>query len=75
MKFEFNWANDLWENKVLINWLDHNTSDPGWKGKGQPWPLKLIYSNCLISFNISSKNNDFGFNSIQNINFSKIIPI
>ena len=37
----------------------------------QPMPLKLIYSYCLISFNISSKNNDFGFNSIQKINFSK----
>ena len=46
-------------------------SDLGWKGKGQPWPLKFIYSHCLISFNISSKNNDFGFNSIQKINFSK----
>ena len=46
-------------------------SDLGWKGKGQPWPLKLIYSHCLISFNISSKNNHFGFNSIQKINFSK----
>ena len=43
----------------------------GWKGKGQPWPLKLIYSYCFISFNLSSKNNDFGFNSIQKINFSK----
>ena len=33
--------------------------------------LKLIYSYCLIRFNISSENNDFGFNSIQKINFSK----
>ena len=33
--------------------------------------LKLIYSHCLIRFNISSKNNDFGFNSIEKINFSK----
>ena len=33
--------------------------------------LKLIYSHCLIRFNISSENNDFGFNSIQKINFSK----
>ena len=41
---------------------------PGWKGKGQPWPVKLIYSHCLISFNISSKNNDFGFNSIKKKN-------
>ena len=31
----------------------------------------LIYSHCLIRFNISSENNDFGFNSIQKINFSK----
>ena len=34
--------------------------------------LKLIYSHCLIRFNISSENNDFGFNSIQKINFKKI---
>ena len=33
--------------------------------------LKLIYSHCLIRFNISSENNDFGFNSIKKINFSK----
>ena len=71
MKFEFNWANGLWENYVLIHWWDHNISDLGWKGKGQPWPLKLIYSHCLISFSTLSKNNDFGFNSIQKINFSK----
>ena len=51
-------------------------SDLGGKVKGQPLPLKLIYSHCLISFNISSKNNDFGFNSIKKINFSKKkIPI
>ena len=40
-------------------------SDLGWKGKGQPWPLKLINSHCLISFNTSSKSYHFGFNSIQ----------
>ena len=34
-------------------------------------PLKLIYSNWLIRFNISSDNNDFGFNRIQKINFTK----
>ena len=38
-------------------------SNFGWKVKGQPRPLKFIYS--LISFNISSENNEFGFNSIQ----------
>ena len=42
-----------------------------WKVEGQPWPLELIYSHCLIRLNISSENNDFGFNSIQKINFSK----
>ena len=52
-------------------WWDSNMSDLGWKVKGQPQPLKLIYSNCLIRFNISSENNDFDFNSIQKINFSK----
>ena len=34
--------------------------------------LKLIYSHFLIRFNISSENDDFGFNSIQKINFLKI---
>ena len=37
-------------------------------------PLKLIYSNCLIRLNISSENNDFGFNRIQKINFSEKNP-
>ena len=40
-------------------------SDFGWKVQGQSWLLKLIYSNFLIRFNISSENNDFGFSSIQ----------
>ena len=75
MKFVFDWANGLWENYVLINWWDHNMSDLGLKGKGQPWPLKLIYSHCLTSFNISSKNNHFGFNNIQKINLKKKNPI
>ena len=39
-------------------------SDLGWKVKGQPWPLEL-------PLNISSENNDFSFNSIKKINFSK----
>ena len=47
-------------------------SDFGWNVKGQPWSLKLIYSNCLIRFNISSDNNDFGYNSIQKTTFQKI---
>ena len=46
----------------------------GCKVKGQPWPLKLIYSHCLILFNISSENNDFGLNSFQKMNFFKKIP-
>ena len=33
--------------------------------------LKLIYSHCLIRFNISSENNDFGFNIIQKTTFQK----
>ena len=59
---------------VLICWWDSNLSDLGWKVKGQPWPLTLIYSHCLIRFNISRENNDFGFNSIQKINSSKNSP-
>ena len=50
-------------------------SNLGWKGKGQPQHLKLIYSHYLISFNISSKNNDFGFNSIQKNQLITTIPI
>ena len=42
--------------------------------KGQPWPLKLIYSHCLIRFNISSENNVFGFISIQKNQLLKKIP-
>ena len=35
--------------------------------------LELIYSHCLIRFNISSENKDFWFNSIQkNQLFKKI---
>ena len=45
--------------------------DLGWKIKGQTCPLELIYSHCLIRFNISNENYVFGFNSIKNINFSK----
>ena len=33
--------------------------------------MKLIYSHCLIRFNLSSENNDFGFISNQKITFSK----
>ena len=36
--------------------------------------FELIYRHCLIRFNISSENNDFGFNSSQRINFSKKFP-
>ena len=47
---------------------------PWLKVKGQPWPLELIYSHCLIMLNLLSENNDFGFNSFQKINFSKNFP-
>ena len=50
-------------------------NDLGWKVKGQPWPLELIYSHCLISLNIWSDYNDFGFNKFQKIIFSKKNPI
>ena len=48
-----------------------NMRNLGRKVKGKLWPMKLINSHCLIIFNISSENNDFGFNSIQKIKFSK----
>ena len=59
---------------VLMCWWDSNMSGHGWKVKGQPWPFKLFYSYCLIWFNISSENNDFGLNSFQKMKFSKKIP-
>ena len=40
-------------------------SDLSWKVKGQPCPLELIYSHCLIRLNISSENNAFGFHSFH----------
>ena len=48
-----------------------NMTNLGWMVKSQPWPFELIYSHCHIRFNISNKNNDFGFNSFQKINFQK----
>ena len=74
MKFEFNWPSGLWGNYVLVCWWDSNMSDLGWKVKGQPWPLKLIYSHCLIRFNISSENNDFGLNCFQKSTLQIKIP-
>ena len=65
MKYEFNLANGLWENYVLIYWLDSNMSDLSWKVKGQPWPVKLIYCHFLIRLNISSDNNDQSFHSLK----------
>ena len=37
--------------------------------------IPRIYSHRLYRFNISSENDDFGFNSIKKINFSKNYPI
>ena len=39
MKFEFNWVNGLWENYVLIYWLDSNMSDLSWKVNLDLWNL------------------------------------
>ena len=47
-------------------------SDLGGKVKGQPSPLELIYSHCLIILNISGDHNDFGFNRFQKSSFKKI---
>ena len=44
---------------------------PWLKVKGQPWPLKLIYSHFLIWFNISCENNAIILNSFQKQNFQK----
>ena len=71
-KFVFNWPNGFWEN--CFNKLMGLQYVRPWL-KGQAWPLELIYSHCHIWLNISSENNDFGFNSFQKINFSKVPPI
>ena len=47
------------EKTVLIYWWDSSMRDLDWKIQGQPWPLELIHSNCLIRFNRSSKNYDW----------------
>ena len=61
----------FWENHVLMCWWDSNMSDLGWKVNGQPWPLKLIYSHCLIWLNISSENYDLSLSSFQKMKFKK----
>ena len=71
MKLEFKWLSGFWGNYVLMCWWNSNMSDLGWEVKGQPRTLKLIYSHCLIWFNISSEKNDFGLNSFQKMKFSK----
>ena len=47
----------------IDDWWDSNIGEISWKVKGQ-----LIYSYPLIRFNLSSENNDFGFNRIKKIN-------
>ena len=37
--------------------------------KGHYWHLKFSYTHWLISFNISSENNCFGFNNIKKSTF------
>ena len=58
MKFVFNWTYGLLENYVLIYWWDSSMSALSLKVKGQPWPLEIIYSHCLIGLKILSENND-----------------
>ena len=48
MKFEFERPSGFWGNYVLMCWWDSNMSDLGWKVKGQPRPLKLIYSHFQV---------------------------
>ena len=50
-------------------------SDLNWKVNSQPSPLELIYSHCLIRFNISSEKNVLGFHSFQKFNFSEIFHL
>ena len=53
---------------------ESNLSDIGQKVKNQPKSFVLIYNYCPIMFNISSKYNDFDFNSYRKTNLSKIFP-
>ena len=70
MKFEFNWPSGFCENCLNIlmglqyeqHWLNGQRST-------------LTFGTYLIRFNISSKYVDFGFNSVQKINFSKKIHL
>ena len=72
MKFEFKWQSGFWGNYVLMCWWDSKMSNLGWEVKGQLWPLKLIYSHCLIWFNISSENNDWPQQFSKNEIFKKV---
>ena len=58
--------------KTMFWYID---GTPIWAALSERSPLELIYSHCDIILNISSENNDFGFNSFQKINFSKNFPI
>ena len=69
MTFEFNMANGLWENYVLIHCWDSNMSNLGWKVNIDLWNLFITMAS--LGFNIWSKNKDFGFNSNKKINVSK----
>ena len=72
MKFDFIWPSGFWENYVLIYWWT-----PIWATLAESSKVNLDLWNLFIDtrMNISSENNDFGFHSIQKINFAKKNPI
>ena len=74
LKNKFNWPSQWALRKLCFDifvWIQYER--PWLKGQRSTlsWPLELIYSHYLIRLNLSSENNDFGFNSFQNINFFK----
>ena len=57
------------EEKMLDMYVAVKNEQASIKGQRSAWPLVLIYEQCLIRLNISSKCNNFVFNSYGNMNF------
>ena len=54
MKFEFNWANGLWENYVLIYWWDSNMSDLAERSKVNldHWNLFIAIASLCLTYQV-----------------------
>ena len=42
---------EIWavSEKTMFKYIDES---PIWDGKSQPWPLKLIYIHCLLTYQV-----------------------